>query len=136
MDKNQFFTAEFAAPESATVARPAIRPDAVTLLPCPVGVPHENMAVGMDDSGGDAFNQDNSQTDFQEGAMNGSDEDVDPEDTCTAYQVAMSEGGSRKRRRVIKKSSKHRCRKCGHEYASEQWKRYHSSTDSAFASFK
>ena len=61
--------------------------------------------------------------------MNNDDDDIDPDDTRTAHQLAISEGhGKRKSGEASKKpSSGHRCRRCGHEYASSQWKAYHEN---------
>ena len=108
MDANQAFGPEFTSPAAATVARPAI--GTVTFLSCPVGVEVE----------------DNGQEGINTGRMSGDSDNDDPDDTRTAYQLALSEDGGSKRRRVAKKrSNKHRCRKCGHEYSSQHWKTYH-----------
>ena len=94
--------------------RPAI--GTVTLLPCPVGV----------EVGTHAPERDNGQEGVNTGGISEDSDDDDPDDTRTAYQLALSEDGGSKRRRVTKKrSNKHRCRKCGHEYSSQHWKTCH-----------
>lgn len=111
MDTNQQFVPEFAMPQPPTIARPTIMP--VQILPCPVGV-----AVGTQDANNGAV---------ATLAGGDHDEDDDPRDTRTAYQVAISDGSQRKRQKITKKQ--HRCRRCGHEYASDKWKKFHVDSD-------
>ena len=114
MDANQAFGPEFTSQAATTVARTAI--GTVTLLPCPIGV----------EVGTYAPEQYNDQKRVNTGRMNEDGGDDDPDDTQTAYRVAISEDSDSKRQRVAKKrGNKHRCRKCGYEYSPQKWKTCH-----------
>ena len=90
MDANQAFGPEFASLEAASVARPTLRP--VQMLPCPVGVTVGTQAP--DQEVGNMADR-----------LNESDDDADdPNDTLTDYQVAISEGDSRKHQKTGKKT--------------------------------
>ena len=101
--RNQAFGPEFSSPVAAAVARPAARSP-----PRPSGAA----------AAGDALNAEASNAAVECGG-----DTEDPNDTRTPYQVVVSEGRSRRRWKRGKKQS--RCRRCGHEYASEYWKVYH-----------
>jgi hypothetical protein len=129
MDYNQAFGPEFATPVAAAVARPTIRVTAAVQGPggemqnssnrisnAAVATPAVRVAAAG--TGPDCEMQN---------AWDGmSDGTEDPNDMRTSYQMGFLGKQSKRRKGTkLRRKMKSRCRRCGHEFASEQWKAYH-----------